>query len=354
MTEDRRCPNPVAFRRALTDRLEALAKEGRWTLQQLQRQMAYDRLLERLYLVDDGWIVKGATALLARDLGMRATIDVDVYRARVAEVAEAELREAVRRDIGDWFRFEIGPARVMGGCNAGVRLPVTAFVGATPWAEFHVDLVGADLRMTGAPEPVPPLARIVMPDVEQHGYRAYPLADHVADKVVATFQRYGPQQLPSTRYKDLIDLVGIVTGANLAAVATRIALSSEAERRKVALPDRFDVPDRALWERGYAAEAHRWLITRASTLDDALGVVRPCLDPLSRRERRGNVAAARGPVAAVTRAGRRGMGRPVSPSLVTWVLPRSPRTARPAAGWSPGSRAGRSPRPTGEPPRCAS
>ncbi len=79
-----------------------------WSLQQLQRQIAYDRLLERLYLVDDGWIVKGATALLARDLGMRATIDVDVYRARAAEAAEADLREAVRRDIGDWFRFEVG------------------------------------------------------------------------------------------------------------------------------------------------------------------------------------------------------------------------------------------------------
>ncbi len=35
------------------------------TYEQLQRQMAYDRLLERLYLVDEGWIIKGATALLA-------------------------------------------------------------------------------------------------------------------------------------------------------------------------------------------------------------------------------------------------------------------------------------------------
>jgi hypothetical protein len=33
---------------------------------------------ERLYLVDDGWIVKGAAALLARNLGMRATVDIDV------------------------------------------------------------------------------------------------------------------------------------------------------------------------------------------------------------------------------------------------------------------------------------
>jgi hypothetical protein len=44
-----------------------------------------------------------------------------------------------------------------------------------------------------------PLARIVMPDVKQYGYRACPLPDHLADKVVATFQRYGPQQLPSMR-----------------------------------------------------------------------------------------------------------------------------------------------------------
>ena len=111
MTADRGYASPAAFRRALTDRLRALAKEGKWTLTQLQRQMAYDRLLERLYQFDDGWIVKGATALLARDLGMRATIDVDVYRAEATKIAEADLRAAASRDIGDWFRFETGPAR---------------------------------------------------------------------------------------------------------------------------------------------------------------------------------------------------------------------------------------------------
>lgn len=287
MTDDRRYANPAAFRRALTDRLKAVASEGRWSLQQLQRQIAYDRLLERLYLVDDGWILKGATALLARDLGMRATIDVDVYRATAAEVAERDLREAARRDIGDWFRFGIGLARAMGEGNTGIRLPVTAYVGATPWAEFHVDLVGSDLRMTGEPELVPPMARVVMPDVEQHGYRAYPLVDHVADKVVATFQRYGPQQLPSTRYKDLIDLVAIVTGADLDAPAALTALSSEAKRRGVALPESFDVPDRSLWEPGYAAEARRWFIAVAPTVDDALAIVRPCLDALLTRTAQG-------------------------------------------------------------------
>lgn len=174
MTDSRSYGSPGAFRRALTDKLKNLATRSRWTLQQLQRQMAYDRLLERLYLVDEGWIIKGATALLARDIGVRATIDIDVYREAVREIAEADLRRAAALDIGDWFRFEIGPPRpvVDGG---GVRLPMTALVGTTVWVQFHVDLVGADLRMTGEPEDAPPLARVVMPDVEQHGYRAYPL-----------------------------------------------------------------------------------------------------------------------------------------------------------------------------------
>ena len=272
--------SPGAFRRALTDRLRAIAKDGRWTLPQLQRQIAYDRLLERLYLVDDGWIVKGAAALLARNLGVRATIDVDLYRAQARDVAEAELREGVSRDIGDWFRFDIGAGRAVGDGDAGVRLPAVAYVGLTEWARFHIDLVGSDLRMTGEPEPVPPLARVLMPDVEQHGYRAYPLVDHVADKVVATFQLYGGQQRPSTRYKDLVDLVSIVTGASVAAAPQLAAVNSEAQRRAVNLPRRFDVPDRSLWVPGYAAEAGRSLLTIAVSLEEALATVRPFMDPL--------------------------------------------------------------------------
>jgi hypothetical protein len=54
MTAADRYPTPASFRRALTDRLKLAAKESRWTLPQLQRQVAYDRLLERLYLVDAG------------------------------------------------------------------------------------------------------------------------------------------------------------------------------------------------------------------------------------------------------------------------------------------------------------
>jgi hypothetical protein len=124
--------------------------------------------------------------------------------------------------------------------------------------------------MTGEPEDVPPLARIVMPDIEQHGYRAYPLVDHVADKVCAILERHGEAERPSTRYRDLVDLVAIVTAARIEAEPQGRTLTSEAQRRGLTLPRRFDVPDRMLWEPGYAAEAARSLLPIAHTLDDAL------------------------------------------------------------------------------------
>jgi len=265
----------------MTDKLRDLAETSRWSLAQLQRQIAYDRFLERLYLADDGWIIKGATALIARDLAVRGTIDVDVYRSSAREVAEAELRQAAQQDIGDWFRFEIGPSRAVSeGGGDGIRLPVTAIVGATVWCTFRVDLVGPEIRITGQPDQVPPLARIAMPDIEQHGYRVYPLVDHIADKVAAILQTYGAAQVPSTRYKDLVDLVAIVSQATVGAEPQRVALESEADRREISLPASFSVPDRELWEKGYAAEAARSLLDMALTLDDALTVVTPFLDPV--------------------------------------------------------------------------
>jgi hypothetical protein len=280
MADGRTYASPSAFRRALTDRLKALAPTSRWSLTHLQRQIAYDRFLERLYTVDDEWIVKGATSLLARDIGVRGTRDVDVYREAAREVAERDLRDCASRDIGDWFRLELAASQPTGDGARGVRIPVTAYIGIAPWAQFHVDLVGSDLRMTGQPDDVPPLAPLAMPGILQRGYRAYPLVDHVADKVAATYQRYGGQAKPSTRYRDLVDLVAIVTGAEIAAQPQRAALDSEFKRRGITLPARFAIPDRSLWAAGYAAAAAESLLPIARTLDEALAIVRPFLDPI--------------------------------------------------------------------------
>jgi hypothetical protein len=236
-------------------------------------------------MLDNGWIVKGAAALLARDISVRATIDVDIFRQASRQAAQADLVEAAARDLGDWFVFEFRAARPL--ARDSTRMPVIAAVGNTVWAQFHVDLVGTDLRMTGEPEDVPPLARVLMPGLEQHGYRAYPLVDHIADKVCAIVERHGPAEAPSTRYKDLVDLVAIVGAASIEADPQLAALRSEIQRRGLLLPERFVVPDRALWQPGYAAEARRSLLPAALTLDEAVATMAPFLDPILNGTARG-------------------------------------------------------------------
>ena len=141
--------------------------------------------------------------------------------------------------------------------------------------------------MTGEPEDVPALALVGMADIKQGGYRAYPLVDHVADKVAATIERHGAAGMPSTRFRDLVDLVAIARGASVDATAQIAALTSEARRRGLVMPDRFDVPDRQMWDEGYRAEAGRSLLPVARDLDGALAVVRPFLNPLLDRSATG-------------------------------------------------------------------
>src|SRR5262249_54963457 len=140
MRTDRQPPyaTPAAFRRALTDRLRTIAApRGLWPLTDLQRQFAYDRLLARLSLLDDAWIVKGARAMLARRIAVRHTIDIDIFRASQRDQAERDLRTALALDAGDWFQFEAGPARLIADGAAGKRIPIVARLGTTAWAKFH-------------------------------------------------------------------------------------------------------------------------------------------------------------------------------------------------------------------------
>ena len=272
---------PNAFRAALKDHLRAHARpHGPWPLADLQRQFGYDRLLARLYLHGSGWVVKGATALLAREIAVRHTIDLDIYRASSRTEAEEDLRSAAAADLGDWFRFELAAGAPISEGQSGVRLGVLARIGTIEWARFHVDLVASTVRMTGTPEDVPPLTPVSIPGLDRPGYRAYPLVDHVADKTCAVLERHGPDQRASTRFKDLVDLVTLARHARVDAAEQCRAVRSESARRALELPATFDVPDRALWQVGFAAEARRAVLPMSRTLDEALAVVKPFLDPV--------------------------------------------------------------------------
>jgi hypothetical protein len=91
----------AAFRTALRDRFAVLAKaETRYSLDELQRQFAYDRVLARLFTAPDAasWVLKGAGALLARLEQARNSKDIDVYFAEQS-AAVSDATSALRRAL---------------------------------------------------------------------------------------------------------------------------------------------------------------------------------------------------------------------------------------------------------------
>lgn len=285
MTE-RRYGDPSALRQAVTDRLRQLARQRPGAqLADLPRQFAYDRLLSRVFLSErEAWVVKGATALLARLRGSaRHTVDIDLYRRGAGlDEAEVALRAAASVDLGDFFRFAMSPGRRIAPGRATLRVPVTAYLGATEFARFHVDLV-TDLAMTGEPDEVAPLVPFEIPGIDPVRYRAYPLADHVADKVCAFVEvhpRAAGTAQASTRYRDLADLALIAHTQSIAVDELRRALASEVRRRGLELPEGLPSPEAAGWRAGYARVARGVPGLPERDLDAALTTVRRFLDPV--------------------------------------------------------------------------
>jgi DNA-binding CsgD family transcriptional regulator len=157
--------SPAALRAALTDRLKKLAASSPFTVTELHRQFAYDRLLARVFSAPDAdrWVLKGAAALLARLDVARHSKDVDLSWQSTVDLVEAEhaFRAAACRDVGDYFVFDVGPAAPLVG-DKGLRLAVVAGLGGRPFAAFSVDLV-AGQSMTAAPEAVAPLVAVEIP-----------------------------------------------------------------------------------------------------------------------------------------------------------------------------------------------
>jgi Nucleotidyl transferase AbiEii toxin, Type IV TA system len=167
---------------ALSARFKAAAADGA-DPSALRRQFAYHRLLSRLFAAGDrpdaagGWVLKGGTALLSRIRWARHTLDIDLLHNSAADLedAVAELRDAAASDVGDFFRFDVGPATpIAAGADTpvdGRRVSVTAFCGrGVPFAQFRIDLVITD-HMTGPPDTLIPTPVVEVAGLPQPAYR---------------------------------------------------------------------------------------------------------------------------------------------------------------------------------------
>src|SRR5258707_14676072 len=90
MKPPRKYASAATFRVALEDRLKRLAQEEGIDLPRLRRQIAFDRLLCRLFSQPDApWLLKGGYAMELRLKTARTTRDIDLAMKRLP-VASAD------------------------------------------------------------------------------------------------------------------------------------------------------------------------------------------------------------------------------------------------------------------------
>ncbi len=203
-------------------------------------------------------MLKGGTALLVRTRSARHSKDIDLFR-REGAVADAvtELAALAAIDLKDHFRFVTTLDRVReerpgrGGAQLAT-VKVDGYVGARRKLAFTVDTVVGSLITVEpeyrVPDPITDIAGFQAPP-----FRLYPIVDHVADKLCATFELFGTVGTPSTRVRDLVDLVVIARTQPVDASALRYAIEAERAHRGLAPITEYRTPHG--WRAAYAAAA---------------------------------------------------------------------------------------------------
>lgn len=258
--------SPAAFGTSLRARLKTEAGRCGRPINELEREFVLQRFLARVFAASSSpWVLKGGAALLVRLPGARYSQDLDLlHPARDLDAAITELQELGHGAGGDPFTFVVGSAVRMSGGVAGVRIKVDVYLGVSRFSRFPIDL-STELPFVTHVERCQPRPVLEMPGVDPlPKFTLYPLSDQLADKVCARYERHGPSATPSTRFRDLVDLVLITGNFEFDAGHTLTALSAESRRRGLVLPDRLEVPRTRVGDRLPRSRAAHHLGQRAA------------------------------------------------------------------------------------------
>ena len=250
-------------------------------------------------MAPERWVLKGGLALDYR-FGDRArtTRDLDLDTTGTEDDALRDLRAAAHVNLDDYFRFAI-ERRELEDLDQGraIGFHVRAEVAGRVFDEFVVDVGFAD---DVNPEPVtgPPLLQFA--GLDPVTAPTMPLAVHLAEKVHAYSRQYGPGGFPSSRVKDLVDMVLISDEASPGARSVRLALEETFSARNThALPAALPAPPHA-WRVPYRNVAKQ--VGLDPDIDKGYARARALLDPvLGRPDLRGRWD----PAAGAWREGRR-------------------------------------------------
>jgi hypothetical protein len=121
-------------------------------LNRLRRQVAFDRLLGRLFQEEPSpWALKGGYALELRFKAARSTVGIDLTLQQVVaatrdgdgvnQAVREMLQSAAGMPLGDWFEYTIGPPIM--DLNAATAAPLRQWSNSAGWSIRSGCLVAA-------------------------------------------------------------------------------------------------------------------------------------------------------------------------------------------------------------------
>ncbi|ORM36235.1 hypothetical protein BFL43_07855 [Williamsia sp. 1135] len=246
------------FRKALLAKLNHIAATSQWKTQDVARAFALQQFTARIFRSESApsWVLKGGTALQYRSTEARPTADADLALAAEAADIEGILRQALRPSPGEPGTFDVrlSTSRANPGLYEG---KIVYSLAGQRFANASVD-INTTRPINYSPEMLtpPPLVAIAdLPDLPP--LRLYPVHAHVADKLLAMYERHGAgEHTLSTRPHDLTDLVIIARSCTVDAGKLAIAVDGEQQRRGVELPVPLTLPN-PQWATTYPAMTAR-------------------------------------------------------------------------------------------------
>jgi hypothetical protein len=227
----------------LEERLNTLARAESVDVMRMRRQLAFDRLLARLFHAPGSpWLLKGGYVMELRIQRARTTRDLDLgYKSILGGKMRELLQQAAAVNMKDFFSFLIGESTLdlEAAPYGDKRFPVETRVDGRTFIKFHVDvalgddglepnetMVGRDwLGFAGLPAP---------------RFIAIPAPQHFAEKLHAYTQ---VRKVPNTRVKDLVDMVLLIRMGALEPARVHAALEKTFIRRNAhAMPMRLEPP----------------------------------------------------------------------------------------------------------------
>ena len=268
---------PAAFDRAIKKAVKSSGADSG----EGYRQALRDRFLCRVFADgNDSFVLKGGSGLLARIPNARATRDLDFATSEKCSVEDA-LDEMVRIasiDLGDWCRFVLTKHEESmdeNGYSRLLKLRFATYVGNEEKDPVLIDL-SLDCATTLAPDLLTPANRISIAGLKEYDYLMYPLVDQLADKLCAIMELQ-PSGYPSSRMKDLVDVVTYATHEVFRQSELSHAIRSECAKRGMDIPDHFAAP--TSWNGRFAAFAKGKLPVDFADFDSASRVAACFFNP---------------------------------------------------------------------------